>query len=352
MQYKMAFIGFGGMAGWHYENIKKKIPDLCIKGAFDIRESQREKARSLGIHAYESLEELLNDEEISLVTIATPNDVHKELAIKALESGKNVVCEKPVTLNSRELEDILEVQRRTGKFFSVHHNRRWDRDFVIVKEALRQGLIGEPYFIESRVLGSRAESMFGWRAHKQNGGGMLLDWGVHLIDQALQLIDSKVISVEAHLKKIFGDEVDDNIRLVLQFENGVSYFMEMATNCFINQPRWHVSATRGTLAIDDWSCRGKIMYKKEGSDIKWDEDIVYTEAGPTRTMAPRPVETMLETKLPDMQSDWTDFYKNVVDCLSGKAEQIVKHDELLRLMRVVDLLFESDRQKQGLKCCL
>lgn len=350
MAHKLSFIGFGGMAGWHYENIKNKIKDIEIKGVWDVRESQREKAKGLGLYVYQNLQELLNDKEIDLVTIATPNDVHKELAVSAMRSGKNVVCEKPVTLNAKEMEEIIAVQKETGKLFSVHQNRRWDRDFVCVKEAIRKGLIGKPYFIESRVLGSRAESMFGWRAHQKNGGGMVLDWGVHLLDQALQLIDSKVVSCEAHLQKIFGDEVDDNIKLILRFANGVSYIMEMATNCFINQPRWHISGTEGTLVIEDWAVNGKIVSKKQDADMLWAEDIVYTEAGPTRTMAPRPKETMEEIPLPAVKSDWTDFYRNIVDVLDGKAEQIVKNGEVLRVMRLIDCLFASDRQGHGIPC--
>ena len=350
MLHRLALIGYGGMAGWHHNNIRDRVPGIEVTGAWDIRQEARDKAKANGLQVYQSLEQLLRDPQIDLVTIATPNDVHKPLAIAALKAGKHVVCEKPVTLNAAELEEVMAVAKECGKLFSIHQNRRWDRDFLTVKAAIDQGLIGQPYFVESRVLGSRAESMFGWRAHKPNGGGMTLDWGVHLIDQALQLFNEPVVSVDAHLFKLFGDEVDDNIKIYLRFASGVSYLLEMATNCFIRQPRWHVSGTGGTLQIDDWSCEGRIVKLKPDSEMLWADDIVYTEAGPTRTMAPRPKQTTLEVPLPQVRADWTEYYQNILAVLDQGAELIVKPEQALRVMKVIDQVFESDRLGQGVRC--
>ena len=287
MGHTWALIGFGGMGGWHFQNIRDRLPELRTKGAYDIRPEALEKAGEKGLTAYRSAEELLADPEVDLVTIAVPNNFHKDYAIRCLEAGKNVICEKPVTMNAAELEEIIAAARRTGKVFSIHQNRRWDRDYRIIKQILADGSIGKPYFIESRVQGSRG-AMYGWRSHKVNGSGMLFDWGVHLIDQMLDLLDSPVVSVCAHLQKVFGSEVDDNIKVFLRFENGVSATCEMSTNCFVNLPRWHMSCTGGTVVVEDWSCKGRMVKLNTDAEMAWDDEIVYTEAGPTRTMAPRP----------------------------------------------------------------
>ena len=163
----------------------ERVPELKLKGAFDIRPEALDKAREMGLYAYESLDEVLNDPEVDIVTIATPNNFHKPLAIKALRAGKFVISEKPVTLNAAELEEMIAVRDETGKLFSVHQNRRWDKDYAIIKKILADGTIGTPYFIESRVQGSR-RAMHGWRSYKVNGGGMLLDWGVHLLESAYE----------------------------------------------------------------------------------------------------------------------------------------------------------------------
>lgn len=351
MAYKAAIIGYGGMGSWHHEQMKNKIQEIEVVGAFDLRPEAREKIVENGLKSYSSAEELLADTGIDLVIIATPNDVHKSYSIKSLQAGKNVVCEKPVTMNAGELEEVIQVARECGKVFSVHQNRRWDKDYRIIREIVNQGIIGRPYFIESRVQGSRG-AMHGWRGHKQNGGGMLLDWGVHLLDQMLQLMDEPVVSVCANLVSVFSDQVDDSIKLNLRFASGVSALLEMSTNCFINHPRWHVSGTEGTAVVEDWACNGRVVKLDTAAEMEWADDIVYTEAGPTRTMAPRPVQTTRQMDLPEVQTDWSDYYKNIAGVLAGKEELIVKPEQALRVMKLVDLLFESEKQKKGLECTI
>ncbi len=348
-KYRLAIIGFGGMGGWHARNIIEKVPQIEVVGVWDVSPEALEKAREMGLKTYGSQKELLADDSIDIVTVATPNDFHKQIAIDAMNAGKNVVCEKPVTLNAAELEEIIYVAEKTGKVFSVHQNRRWDRDFVIVKNIIDSGDIGEPYFIESRVQGSR-RSMHGWRGHKLNGGGMVLDWCVHLLDQLLLMVDSPVVSVTAHLFYFYSNEVDDNDKIMIRFENGISAVIEMSTNCLINHPRWHITCTDGTAVVENWACEGRIMQLKTDSAMEWADDIVYTEAGPTRTMAPRPKHTMEEKSLPEVTSDWSEYYKNIAAVIEGKEELIVKHAESLRVMKVIDAVFESQEKGCGINC--
>ena len=345
----LGIIGYGGMGAWHHKSIVESVPAIHVKGAYDIRPEALEKAQASGLHAYPSLDALLTDPDITLVTIATPNNYHKDLAIAALRAGKHVVCEKPVTLNAAELTEIIAVSEETGLLFSVHQNRRWDKDYRILSEVLKAGTLGEAYFIESKVQGSR-RSLHGWRGHKPNGGGMLLDWGIHLLDQLMDLIPSPVVSVNAHLSSIYTSEVDDNIKLMFRFENGVSAVLEMATNCLIASPRWHVECTQGTMVIDNWECDGKMVTLREEGEMTWEDDIVYTAAGPTRTMAPRPAYMMKEMPLPEITSSWSDYYNNIVDVLAGRAELIVTPAQALRVMRVVDLLFASEADGCGKAC--
>ncbi len=352
MSYNLALIGYGGMGGWHHTRIRERLPEINVKGAYDIRPEIQEKIRENGLYAYATAQELLEDPSIDIVTIAVPNDFHKDYSIACLRAGKNVVCEKPVTLNAAELEEIIEVSKETGKVFTVHHNRRWDKDYRIAKKILEDGTIGAPYFIESRVQGSR-RSLHGWRGHKENGGGMLLDWGVHLLDQLLDMIPSKVTSVSAHLASVFTEEVDDNVKLFLRFENGVSALLEFSTNCFINHPRWHVTCKEGTATVEKWECGGKIVKLAENAaEMTWADDIVYTVAGPTRTMAPRPAHTTEVLELPDVNPEWSEYYRNVLAALEGKEELIVKPEQCLRVMKLIDIIFEADKNGGNASCCI
>ncbi len=348
-KYKMAIIGYGGMGGWHHASVRDNVKSFEVVAAWDIREEARAKAIENGLHAYNSLEELLEDKEIDLVTIAVPNNFHKDLSIACLRSGKNVICEKPVTMNADELREIMQVQKETGKVFSIHQNRRWDRDYRCIRKIIEDGTIGKPYMLESRVQGSR-RSMVGWRGHKVNGGGMVYDWGVHLIDQMLDLFDSPVTSISAHLFNIFSDGVDDNFKVLFRFENKVSALVEIDTNCFITQPRWHMSCTDGTAVIEDWDLNGKMVKLASDEQMTWDNDIVYTSAGPTRTMAPRPRETTEELALPEVNPQWSEYYENIAGVLDGTQELIVKPEQALRVMTVIDTIFESDRLGKPVEC--
>jgi len=339
--HKLGIIGYGGMGEWHHKNVRDRVDGLDVVAAFDVRPERLELAKENGLRAHTSLEEILADKEVTMITIATPNNFHKDLAIVAMRAGKHVVCEKPVTMDAAELEEIIAVKKETGLTFAVHQNRRWDKDFRIVKAALEQNLIGKPFYIESRVQGSGGV-LHGWRGAKVNGGGMLYDWGIHLIDQLMWLIDSPVVELMADLKYVHHTECDDNFKLYMTFGNGLTAHVQVDTYCFIPLPRWQVHGDEATLVVKDWACNGKIVRAKDDGTV-WEESIVYTEAGPTRTMAPRRKETIQEDPLPTVQTDWSDYYKNILDVINNGAELIVKPEQSLRAMKVIDAAFESAR---------
>lgn len=345
MGIKAAIIGFGGMGSFHAKQIKE-INSIEIAGVYDINPERVKIAVELGYKGYNTLEECLSS-DIELVIIATQNNFHRELSIKALNAGKHVICEKPVMMNSRELEEVIEVAKLQNKVFTVHQNRRWDKDFRIVKEALDKKLIGEPFYIESRVQGSKGVPG-DWRCVKEAGGGMLLDWGVHLLDQILWLVDSPVTEIYAQLLSVKFKDVDDNFKVLLKFENNLSALIEVDTYTFIPLPRWHISTDAGTLVINDWECNGKIL-KANQVEFKWEEGIVYTSAGPTKTMAPRPVETIDEVPLPKMNPDCKDYYDNVAKAIKGEEEQIVTHKQMLRVMKTIDTIFKSSQNGECIK---
>ena len=338
MKHRIGIIGYGGMGGWHVSKLAT-LDNPELAGIWDIRECQREKARDKGIHVYESLEALLADETVDLVLIATPNDVHKPLAIAAMEAGKNVVCEKPVTLNSADLQEMVDASVRTGKVFTVHQNRRWDKDFLVVKKIIEEGTLGPIFRIESRVQG--AHGIPGdWRALPEHGGGMILDWGVHLLDQALLLYpEAKLESVYATVSHVTNTLVDDGFYADLLFDNGIHMWVEVGTSNFVELPRWMVNGTDGTAIIEDFKRNGKIVCA-HGED---DKDVVpvVTAAGLTKTMAPRREETIKTLPLPEVESDVRDFYRNLMAVIDGEAEQIVKLPQVQRVMRLMEAIMES-----------
>ena len=132
---KVAVIGYGGMGKWHCNKILENAT-LKIAGVADISEARCELAKENGLNVYESDDCVFADKDIDVVVVATPNDVHEELVIKALNSGKNVICEKPVTLSVQSFDRMVEASKRSGKLFSVHQNRRWDSEYLLVKSMI------------------------------------------------------------------------------------------------------------------------------------------------------------------------------------------------------------------------
>ena len=341
--HNIGIIGFGGMANYHADTlVNKKYERAVFKGIYDVNPEKYELAEKKGLKQYESLEAILADEEIDIILIATSNEVHKELAIAAMEAGKHVICEKPVTIHSYELEEIMEVAKRTGKVFTIDQNRRTNRDFVLMKRNVEAGMIGKPYVIESRVEGSRGMPT-GWRTIKALGGGMMLDWGVHLIDQLMYMYDEKVVNVFCKMFSLQYPEVDDNFRLTMTFESGLVAHIENSTNNYITHPRWYVLGEEGTLVINDWNCDGEIVRCKD-KENEWAEEIVYTKAGPTKTMAPRSensVEHITLSEPTDVVDDLTVVYNQFIDAIEGKAELTIKPEQALRVMKVMEAAFES-----------
>lgn len=347
MSVNIGIVGFGWMANWHFNKIIPKDEGITVIAAYDIDKQRVELAKENGLKGYYNLDKFLADTAFDTVLVATPNNTHKDLCIAALNAGKNVICEKPVTLNYQELHDILVAADKNKKVFTVHQNRRRDKDYCIVKKAINDGMVGKPFYIESRVQGANGIPS-DWRRVKESGGGMLYDWGVHLVDQLLQMIDSPVVEVYSHLLCI-NYNVDDNFRALLKFKNGISALVEVDTACFQPLPRWHVLGDKGTLNVKDWKCEGSILQGKI-EEMDWSVESKENAAGSTRTMRPRAEETVRTLPLPDVDVNWSEYYLNYRDVLDGKAELYVKPDEVIRSVKVIDAIRESSEKGICVKC--
>ena len=286
---------------------------------------------------------MLRDPAVDLVTVAIPNDSHLDVVLKALGAGKNVICEKPVALSTGDLQKMFDAADRRGKLFTVHQNRRWDVDFLAMKQLVQSGEIGPMLRIESRIHGSRGIPS-DWRGERVHGGGMLYDWGVHLIDQVLQLLPEKLESVYCTFDHITNQEVDDGFKLELAFASGKTAHVEVGTYNFIAMPRFYLQCEKGTAMITDWREKCQVVRCDH-----WHESEVLpveTAAGLTKTMAPRDSVTTTTYELERPASDVHDFYRNVCRAIDGKEEQLVTHPQMMRVLRVIEAAFASVEQGQ------
>lgn len=345
MKMNVGIIGFGWMAFHHYEKLIKPVEGCEVVGVYDIDQARLDFAKELGLKCCTSAEELLAMSEIDTILVATPNQFHKDYSIAGLRAGKNVICEKPVTLTAAELEEIIAVQKQGKALFTVHHNRRRDADYLIAKKVINDGTIGTPLFIESRVQG--ANGIPGdWRCTPEGGGGMIYDWVVHLLDQLLQMIDSPVTEVYTQLHDV-KYPVDDNVKVLIKYANGICAQIDVMTSCFQPLPRWHVMGTDGTMNINNWECEGSIV-RGTVQETDWSLEAIKHAAGFTRTMQPRPKSTTETLELPKLESDFADYYRDLMAAVEGKAELAVKPEQALRTMKIIDLCFQSANEGRAI----
>jgi len=330
------------MGGWH-TRLADQIEEIELLGVYDIKPERCALAEEKGLHAYGSLEELLADKQVEVVTVAIPNHFHKDVCIQAMAAGKNVVCEKPVALSSAELQEMIDASKKYGVLFTVHQNRRWDEDWRTVKYIYDHNILGKTFRIESRVHGSRGIPG-DWRNQKECGGGMVLDWGVHLLDQIMQTTGKKITSIYATLSYVTNENCDDGFTVTLTFEDGLVVVVEVGTSNFINLPRWYVLGENGSAVIENFQQDGKIVMVSDWE--KRDAVPVVTAAGLTKTMAPRTSETIQEYPLPKQSADIRDYYRNICKAIRGEEEQLIKHHELMRVMKLMEAIFESAEQNK------
>lgn len=348
----VGIIGFGYMGRFHFNKIQA-MNGMKVLGVYDIDEEQREFAvKEHGLVSYDSAEEMLISETIQLVIISTPNDCHYKYAMMAIEAGKNVLCEKPAMLSVVDLKEVLDAAEKQNVIFTTHQNRRWDKDFDVVCKVVRQGLIGGITTIYSETHGQRGVC-FGWRADPGKGGGMLYDWGIHLIDQLLYLFyDQKVISVYSRLRNILTPAVDDYFEVELEFENDIVAHISVGTFALQDRPRWFVFGDKGTLKLDDFSGVEGGIAKIKDYVRSFPRVSKTTSLGPSRTMAHLERENFEDLSLPVPEDKPMEFYRNLKASLLGEESPYITPDEMIRDMIVIEKVFESNKKGERLKVCI
>jgi predicted dehydrogenase len=337
---KMGILGMGKMADFHADWILKHN-DMQLVAVCKKRKNRIDEIKSrYGVEVYLDVNEFLNIKELDFVVITTTNDVHEEFSIRALEKKKNVIVEKPMSVDYQGALRMIEAAKKNKQHLFVHQSSRWDRDFLLLREVKESGLIGDFLVVQSRViLCDEFWPSWGidgmadpWRIKADKYGGMLLDWGPHLVDQVLCLMEEDPIDVYGSLQsKIWSTEVDDHFFAVLRFQNDVFCQIEASNNGRIPLPRWHVIGTRGALEV-----KGK-------SEPFWDEaEIVSISKNGKK-------ETQL-FKFHDICESGAEggFYDDLIPYLNGEKSEFVSMYECAKVMRVLDLIRESNHQKRNM----
>ncbi|MCX5904760.1 MAG: Gfo/Idh/MocA family oxidoreductase [Proteobacteria bacterium] len=229
-------------------------PGLILRAAGDLNPERLHEATKdfPGIHCYESADKLLHDPEVDLVIIATAPNTHARLCLQMMAAGKHVVCEKPLALNSIETAAMVEMADMKQVHLSCHQNRRFDADYLAIKQALAEGLIGELFYMETFV-GSYNHPCGYWHSHAGISGGATYDWGGHYLDWIVSLIPKKITHViGTRHKRVWHDVTNaDQERIQLRFAGGQEAEFMHSDIAAVRKPKWYLLGTEGAI-IGAW----------------------------------------------------------------------------------------------------
>jgi scyllo-inositol 2-dehydrogenase (NADP+) len=201
-----------------------------------------------GIRSYDAVEDLLNDEELELVVINTPNFTHYDYAKSALEKGKNILVEKPFTATAAQAMELFDLAKKVGKQAFVYQNRRWDSDFTTVKNIIEQGVLGKLNEVNFRY--DRYRNVIGPKSFKEEpiaASGLQYDLGPHLLDQVISLFGKP-----ESFHKVFGKNrkdtlVDDFFSIHLSYPDSVNVFVHANMLVTAVLPAFVVHGEKGSL---------------------------------------------------------------------------------------------------------
>ena len=332
-----------GRSGWELHAAPlSKFPEYHLAAVCDQSEKRRaEAAQAFGVKAYAEWQAVVGDPAIQLVVVSTPSNMHTDLAVAALEAGKHVLVEKPMAITLADCERIVAAAQKAGKILTVFHNRRWDRDYQMVKKLVQDDLLGELLSLDSRVMTYGPEwATYGvaeydprWRTKAAFGGGFLADWGPHLVEQCLDLTDQKPTSISCQLRsQLWATEVEDYFNMRLTFASGLLVTLEGTNNARLPLPRWFVVGRNGTLTAD-------------GAWGHWtDMHIRTTLSGTTMDLAPQNIGPSSGSRNMDVGEELSAcFYTDLAEAIySGRPPAITA-----QRAREVMAILEAARQSSG-----
>lgn len=349
MSIKFGLIGYGFM-GHEHETMFKEMEEIDLVAICDIDKQQLADVGA-GITCYDNVEAMLENPEIQVVLVAANNNQHKDIVCKAARAGKDIICEKPVAMSVAELDEMVRVTEECGVKFTVHHQRRLDPDYRTAKAVYDSRTLGDVYTVKSSLYGYNG-NMHDWHVYISEGGGMLYDWGVHLLDQILWMVEGKLTSVYADIRNVINEEVDDYFKIIMKFDNQVTAEVELGTYYLSDKKDWFVrhwfmGGNKGSMYIDGFKPEGKIVRTAELlKNVSGSRTM--TAAGPTRSFG-NPREGLIVTEsLPEVHTNHMQFFENYVQAYQGKEEFMIKIPEVRRVLQLMDGVRESGKTGEAI----
>jgi scyllo-inositol 2-dehydrogenase (NADP+) len=320
----VGLLGYGAIGRDHATSISATA-GLHLAGVCDLSAERREAAiRDWSVRTHARSDDLFADPNVGLVVVGTPPSAHTEPVLAALEAGKHVVCEKPFALRAADGDRMIDLAASRRLVLTVFQSRRWDPDFIALREVARSGSIGEPFYLES-FIGGYDHPCDLWHSHEPISGGTIYDWGSHYFDWILQLFPETVRMVEAQAhKRVWHDVTNsDQVRVDLTFASGAQASFLQSDIAAARKPKWYLLGTGGAV-VGDWA------------EVSVPSDF------PARMKVFRRTGEELLTLPPRAQNG---FYRNLADHLQWQEPLAVTAEEARRTVAVMEAATQSIAQR-------
>ena len=247
---RVGLVGIG-RAGWgmHRGELDRQ-GGFKIVAACDVLPERAEKlAAERDAKAYTDYHDLVQDPNVDLVITATRSDTHAAVNIAALEAGKHVIAEKPFATSVAEADATIAVAAKSAGRLLVRQNRRWDPAYLHLREILATGRIGDVFMV--RLYRHNYSRRADWQTLKAFKGGLLNNWGPHIIDHALLMINAPIASLWSDLRCVAAaGDAEDHLKIVLRGRNDVVADLEISGGMAFGAPCWQVYGTQGAIEVD------------------------------------------------------------------------------------------------------
>ncbi len=290
---------------------------------------------------YRSLEEALAERGATLVVITAPNEFHAPMARTALLDGRHVVVEKPFAVDVAGGEMLAQLAKEQGKVLSIYHNRRWDADFLTLKEVITENRVGQPVMFSARFDRFRPHIRQGWKEEQGPGTGIFYDLGPHLIDQALQLFGWPEF-LYAHMRIERPDALTtDAFDLYLYYEK-LTVHLSAGSLVSIVAPRFTLLGTKG--GYTKWGMDPQEAALRQGikpvqqnwgmeAESAWGTLVQLSENGETES-----------TPYPSHAGNYGTYYHKLAAAIRQEGENPVKPEEALQVMKIIEQALRSNRE--------
>ncbi|GEK57230.1 dehydrogenase [Marinococcus halophilus] len=338
---QIGIIGAGGIAQGRHIPAFQLIEDAHVAAVFDTDFKKAERAaEAFDIPAVcGTVEELLK--QVEAVIICTPNKFHAELAVQALDAGVHVLCEKPMAMTTAECRDMIEASERSGAVLTIGYHYRYMQESRTARQMVQEGEIGDPLVVRLQAMRRRKVPGWGVFTNKDlQGGGSLMDYGCHLLDLSLWLLDDpRPVEVSGRtydrLSKTPGQinewgaidaesfTVEDHVTGYITFENGMTLLLESswAANIKEDKEELSISGVDGGLQVFPL----ELYQSKYGSMMSTEPHLTNPER-----------EDVLQAK-------------NFTEACLGLAEIVVKPEQALRVTRIIEAVYESSRTGKSVR---